>query len=60
METETALHMLCECVALTELRFCRLGKQFIEPSNYNEIPPCKIPYFVRCMGIKNGDVQQIR
>jgi len=38
METETASHILCECVALAELRF----RHFMELSNYGEIPLCKI------------------
>jgi hypothetical protein len=29
-------------VALAELRFCCLGKHFMEPSNYDEIPLRKI------------------
>jgi hypothetical protein len=38
MATETASHILCECVrvALAALRFCRLRKHFIEPSVYDE------------------------
>jgi hypothetical protein len=28
METEKALHILCECVALAYFRFSRLGKYF--------------------------------
>jgi hypothetical protein len=32
-ETETASHTLRECVALVELRFCILGKHFMEPSD---------------------------
>jgi len=36
METETASHILCECVALAELRFRRLGKHFMETSNYED------------------------
>jgi hypothetical protein len=47
METETASHTLCERVVSAELRFCPLGKHFMEPSNSNEIPLCKILYFVR-------------
>jgi hypothetical protein len=30
METETASHILCECVALAKLRFYCLGKHFMK------------------------------
>jgi hypothetical protein len=40
METETASHILYECVALAELRFYRLCKHFMEPRDYDEIPLC--------------------
>jgi hypothetical protein len=45
METETASHILCECVALAELIFRRLGKHFMEPSGYDKFPLCKVLYF---------------
>jgi hypothetical protein len=51
METETASHILCEYVALDELRFSCLGKHFMNPSNCDEIPLCKILYFVRGTGL---------
>jgi hypothetical protein len=35
METDTASHVLCECMTLAESRFRRLGKQFMEPSDYD-------------------------
>jgi hypothetical protein len=38
MATETASHVLCECVALAEFRFCRLENTFMEPSDNVEIP----------------------
>jgi hypothetical protein len=46
METETTSHILCECVALAELRFHHLHKNFMEMSNYDEILLCNILYFV--------------
>jgi hypothetical protein len=49
--TETVSHILCKCVALAELRFRRLGKYFMEPSDYNDISLCKILYFVRRTGL---------
>jgi hypothetical protein len=49
MATETAPHILC--VALAEFRLRRLGNIFMEPSDYDEIPLCKIMYFVRGTGL---------
>jgi hypothetical protein len=46
-QEETASHILSECVALAKLRFCQLGKHFMTPSDYDEIPLCKVPYFIR-------------
>jgi hypothetical protein len=40
--TETAPHILCKRVSLAGLRFCGLGKHFMEPSHYDEIPLYKI------------------
>jgi hypothetical protein len=37
--------------ALAEFRFRRLGNVFMEPSYYDEIPLCKVLYFVRGMGL---------
>jgi hypothetical protein len=39
------------CVALIELRFCHLSKHFMEPSIYDEIPLCKIMYFIGGLGL---------
>jgi hypothetical protein len=35
METETASHIQSECEALAELRFCGLGKYFMELSDFD-------------------------
>jgi hypothetical protein len=51
METETASHILCECVALAGLRLRCLGKHFVVLSDYIENPLCKILYFIRGMGL---------
>jgi hypothetical protein len=51
MKTDSASHILCESVALAGLRFCHLGKHFMEPSDYDEILLCKTLYFVRGMGL---------
>jgi hypothetical protein len=37
--------------ALAEFKFRRSGNMFMEPSDYYEIPLCKILYFVRGMGL---------
>jgi hypothetical protein len=46
MATETSSHILCECVAINEFRFCRLGNIIMEPSDYDDVPLCKILYFL--------------
>jgi hypothetical protein len=53
VETETTSYMLCECVALAELIFCHLRKHFMELCDYDEIPLCKILYFLR--GTRTSD-----
>jgi hypothetical protein len=50
-ETHTATHIVCQCVTIAELIFRRLDRQFMEPSDYDEISLCKIPYFVRGTGL---------
>jgi hypothetical protein len=37
--------------ALVEFQCRRLGKHFMESSNCNDIPLCKVLYFVRCTGL---------
>jgi hypothetical protein len=37
--------------ALAEFNFCCLGGNFVERSDCNEIPLCKILYFVNGMGL---------
>jgi hypothetical protein len=52
MATETASHILYECVSLAEFRFCRLSTDFfMEPGDYYESPLCKILYYVRGTGL---------
>jgi hypothetical protein len=61
MATETTSHILYECVALAEFRFCHVNT-FMEPSNYQEIPSW---YFTLSelqdywWNKVNGDTQQI-
>jgi hypothetical protein len=51
METETASHILCECEALDELKFCHLCKYFMESRDYDEIPLRKVQYFTENTGL---------
>jgi len=37
--------------ALAELKFRRLWKHFMEPSDYDEVPSCKLLYYVRGTGL---------
>jgi hypothetical protein len=37
--------------ALAEFKFRRLGKHFMEPSDYDKMPLCMILYFVRGIGL---------
>jgi hypothetical protein len=50
--------------ALAELKFRRLGNIFMEPSDYDEIPLCKVLYFVRGTDYRrnkaDGDAQLVR
>jgi hypothetical protein len=39
---ETASDILCDCKALAELRFRHLGRHFMKPGDYHEIPLGKI------------------
>jgi hypothetical protein len=45
-EIETALHTLCECEATAELKFGCLSEHFMDLSDYDEIPLCKILYII--------------
>lgn len=45
MATETASHILYECVGLVESIFCCLVKLLMQPRDYDEFPLCKILYF---------------
>jgi hypothetical protein len=37
-EDESATHILCDCEAIANLRFCHLGQFFMEPSDYYDAP----------------------
>jgi hypothetical protein len=51
MKTQTASHILCECLTLAKLRFHCLSTHITELSHYDEIPLCKILYFNSGMGL---------
>jgi hypothetical protein len=53
-ENETATHILCECEALAHLRFRRLGRYFMEPSDYFDVPTYKILHYIRSAGLLRG------
>jgi hypothetical protein len=48
---KTASHVLCECEDSAALRPRCLGKHFMEPSDHEKIPLCKILYFVGDTGL---------
>jgi predicted amidophosphoribosyltransferase len=37
-EVESATHILCDCEAVAQIRFCHLGQFFMEPSDYYVAP----------------------
>jgi hypothetical protein len=51
---ETATHILCECEALAYLRFRHLGRYFMEPSDYLDVPMYKILHSIRSAGLLKG------
>jgi hypothetical protein len=65
MGTETALHILCECVALDEPRLHRLDKHFMRTSDYDSFPQdaryCTLlEVWDYWWNKADGDAQQIR
>jgi hypothetical protein len=50
----SATHILCECEALAYLRFRHLGRYFMEPSDYLDIPTYKILHYIRGAGLLKG------
>jgi hypothetical protein len=53
-ENETATHILCECEALAHLRFRHLCRDFMEPSDYFDVPTYKILHYIRSAGLLRG------
>jgi hypothetical protein len=50
-EDESATHFLCDCEAIAHLRFCHLGKFFMEPSDFYDALISKVLYFIRSVGV---------
>jgi hypothetical protein len=46
--------ILCECEALAHLRFRHLGRYFMEPSAYFDVPTYKILHYIRSAGLLRG------
>jgi hypothetical protein len=44
---ESATHTLCDCEAITNLRFRHLGQFFMEPSDYYDASINKVLHFIR-------------
>jgi hypothetical protein len=62
-DNESDTHILCVCEAIAYLRFCRLGRYFLEPSDYYDDPINKVLHFIRSAGLikgqSKGKAQQI-
>jgi hypothetical protein len=51
---ESAIHVLCDCEALAYLRFRHLGKFFMEPGDFYDVPIGKVLNFIRSVGLTKG------
>jgi hypothetical protein len=47
VEDESATHVLCDCKAIFNLKFRRLGQYFLEPSDYYYASINKVPHVIR-------------
>jgi hypothetical protein len=59
-EEESATHTLCDCEAISHLRFRHLGQFFMEPNDYYDVPLNKVLHFIRCRfnkGLIKGEAQ---
>jgi hypothetical protein len=45
-EVESAIHILCDCEAITYLRLHPLGQYFLEPSDYYDTPINRVLHFI--------------
>jgi hypothetical protein len=53
-DDESAAHTLCNCEAITHLRFRHLGQFVMEPSDYYDAPINKVLHFIRSVGLIKG------
>jgi hypothetical protein len=53
-EEESATHVLCDCGAMTYLRFPQLGQFSIEPSDYYDASINKVLHFIRSVTLIKG------
>jgi hypothetical protein len=53
-EDESATHVLCDCEAITYLRFRHLGQFFMKPSDFYDAPISKVLHFIRSVGLIRG------
>jgi hypothetical protein len=53
-EDESATHALCDCEAIAHLRFCHLGRFFMEPGDYYDAPISEVLQFIRSVGLIKG------
>jgi hypothetical protein len=44
-------HILCDCEAIADLRFCHLGRYFMEPNDCHTAPVSKILHFIWSIGL---------
>jgi hypothetical protein len=53
-EDESATHILCDCEAIANLRFCHLGQFFMEQNDYYDAPINRVLHFIRSVGLIKG------
>jgi hypothetical protein len=53
-EDDSATHVLCDCEAITHLKFRHLGQYILEASDYYDAPINKVLYFIRSVGLIEG------
>jgi hypothetical protein len=53
-DDKSATRILCDCEAISYLRFRHLGQYFMEPSDYYDVPINKVLHFVRSVGLIKG------
>jgi hypothetical protein len=53
-ENESATHILCDCEAVTQIRFRHLGEFIMELSDHYDAPIDKGLHFIRGVGLIKG------